>query len=152
MNLGCLHPPKGAVKRPKRVGRGPGSGHGGTACRGEKGQRSRAGSKSRAWFEGGQTPLVRRVPKKGFTPPLKEGYQIVNLRDLDRKNLTGEVTPEVLLKVGLIKDADRPVKVLGSGDLTQPVRITVSAFSEGARQKVVTMGGEAIIHVKGIRQ
>jgi large subunit ribosomal protein L15 len=66
--------------------------------------------------------------------------------------LTGEVTPEVLLKVGLIKDADRPVKVLGSGDLTQPVRITVSAFSEGARQKVVTAGGEAILHVKGIRQ
>lgn len=151
MNLGCLHPPAGGVKKPKRVGRGPGSGHGGTACRGEKGQRSRAGSKSRAWFEGGQTPLVRRTPKKGFTSRMGERYQIVDLRGLSRQELTGEITPQILVRAGLIKDANRPVKVLGTGELKRPVRITASAFSEGARQKIVVAGGEAILYAEGVR-
>ncbi|MBI4532120.1 MAG: 50S ribosomal protein L15 [Candidatus Latescibacteria bacterium] len=141
MNLGCLRPPKGAVKKSKRVGRGPGSGHGGTSCRGENGQKSRAGSRSRAWFEGGQTPLVRRVPKKGFSPRTTGQYQIVNLRDLNRCELTGEVTPQILFDAGLIKDADGPVKVLGTGDLKHSLKIIASAFSEEARRKIEMAGG-----------
>jgi large subunit ribosomal protein L15 len=142
MNLGCLRPPKGAVKKSKRVGRGPGSGHGGTSCRGEKGQKSRSGSRLRAWFEGGQTPLVRRVPKKGFSPRTTRRYQIVNLRDLSRCELVGEVTPQILFGAGLIHDADGRVKVLGSGDLRHPLKIVASAFSGEARRKIEAAGGE----------
>lgn len=150
MNLGSIRPPKGAVKRAKRVGRGPGSGHGGTSCRGEKGQKSRSGAKHRAWFEGGQTPLVRRIPKKGFTGRLAPAAQVVNLCDLDRVELFTEITPEVLKGAGLIRDAALPVKILGTGEVSSPVVVIATAFSREAKSKIETAGGEARVYASGV--
>ena len=145
MNLGSLKPSPGSIKKRKRVGRGPGSGHGKTSCRGHKGQRSRSGSKIRPWFEGGQMPLQRRVPKRGFTNIFKKQFQLVNVRDLDRITGKKAVTPEVLLSAGLINKKSIPVKVLGDGEIKNSIEISAHAFSASAKEKIEKAGGKVTI-------
>jgi large subunit ribosomal protein L15 len=145
MNLGSLSPAPGSVKKRKRVGRGQGSGHGGTSCRGHKGQRSRAGSKIRPWFEGGQMPLQRRLPKRGFTNIFKKTFQIVNVRDLARLEKTKDVTPASLYESGLVSKKNVPVKVLGDGELEKAVNITAHAFTASAKEKIEKAGGKVTI-------
>ena len=144
MHLGQLSPPKGGVKKRKRVGCGPGSGHGKTSCRGHKGQKARSGSKRRAWFEGGQMPIQRRLPKIGFKPLERRGFQIVNLSDLARVS-EGPVTPETLRAAGLIRDAQGVVKVLGDGRVERAVEVRVHAVSASASAKIVEAGGKVEI-------
>ena len=144
MHLGQLSPPKGGVKKRKRVGCGPGSGHGKTSCRGHKGQKARSGSKRRAYFEGGQMPIQRRLPKIGFKPLERRGYQIVNLSDLARVP-EGPVTPETLRAAGLIRDAQGVVKVLGDGRVERAVEVRVHAVSASASAKIAEAGGKVEI-------
>lgn len=128
-------------KRKKILGRGPSSGHGKTSTRGSKGQTSRSGRDYYLGFEGGQTPLIRRIPKRGFSKSVKEEYQIVNLKDLAR--LKGElVTPEVLEQAGLIKDKDKPVKILAEGEVKRPITIKAHAFSSKAQEKLTQSGSQ----------
>ncbi len=141
LDLSNLRPAKGSRKKPKRVGRGPGSGHGKTATRGHKGQLSRSGRKQYAGFEGGQMPLQRRVPKRGFTNLFGTEYAVVNVGALDR--LTGEVTPELLVKEGLVKKLLSGVKVLGDGELTKPLVVKAQRFSKSALEKIARAGGRA---------
>ncbi|MGE5437335.1 MAG: 50S ribosomal protein L15 [Syntrophothermus sp.] len=134
----------GSKKNPKRVGRGEGSGHGGTATRGMNGQMSRSGAKKKAWFEGGQMPLQRRIPKHGFTNIFKVYYQVVNiasLQDAAEKFGNDLVNAENLKKVGLISSLRKPVKVLGNGEISAKLNIEVNAFSESAKQKIEAAGG-----------
>ena len=140
IGLHNLKAPKGAHKRKKILGRGPSSGHGKTSTRGSKGQTSRAGRDFYAGFEGGQTPLIRRIPKRGFTSAFKKEFQIVNLDNLKRiKEET--ITPELLKKKGLIKDKDIPVKILGNGEIKNPIAIKAHAFSKKAQDKIKSAGG-----------
>lgn len=141
MRLHELQPPEGGRKRVKRVGRGPGSGHGKTAGRGHKGQKARSGGKASPWFEGGQLPLHRRVPKRGFRNPFKKVYAIVNLKDLDRFEAGTKVTPVLLEEAGLVKNSLDGVKVLGEGELTKPLHILAHKFSRSAVQKIQEAGG-----------
>ena len=135
-----LRPTPGSTKNPKRVGRGPGSGTGKTAGRGQKGQKARTGhSKNPARFEGGQMPLHRRLPKRGFHNPFRVEYQIVNVGQL--AELDGEITPETLREHGLIGSIRRPVKVLGDGDLSAALVVRAHAFSASAKQKIEAAGG-----------
>ena len=145
MHLGQLSPPEHGVKRHKRVGCGPGSGHGKTACRGSKGQKSRSGSKRRAWFEGGQMPIQRRLPKIGVGPLQRERYQIVNLKDLKDRVQDDVVTPDLLRAAGLIRDGSGKVKVLGSGELERAVEFRVHAVSGTASAKIKEAGGKVEI-------
>jgi large subunit ribosomal protein L15 len=138
MKLHELSPAKGSKHSRKRVGRGPGSGLGKTAGRGEKGQKSRTGYSSRPGFEGGQMPLVRRVPKRGFTNIFKTEYSVVNVGDL--AELEGEITPESLAGHGLVRSG-RLVKVLGEGEIGKALRITANKFSKSARAKIEAAGG-----------
>jgi large subunit ribosomal protein L15 len=138
MKLHELSPAKGSKHSRKRVGRGPGSGLGKTAGRGEKGQKSRTGYSSRPGFEGGQMPLVRRVPKRGFTNIFKTEYSVVNVGDL--ADLEGEITPESLAGQGLVRSG-RLVKVLGEGEIGKALRITANKFSKSARAKIEAAGG-----------
>jgi len=148
MKLSELTPNVGSRHKKKRVGRGPGSGHGGTSCRGTKGQRSRSGGGVRLGFEGGQMPLIRRLPKRGFTSKFKEEYNIVNLRSLEEKfNDNEEVTPSILKEKGLIKK-DLPIKILGSGEVTKKLKVKVDALSVSAREKILKAGGTIEILVK----
>jgi large subunit ribosomal protein L15 len=145
--LSNLTPAKGSRKKRKRIGRGQGSGHGGTSTRGHKGAGSRSGTRYYPWFEGGQMPLVRRVPKRGFTNPFRVEYQIVNVTTLDKlvadgKVSNGVVSPEVLAKLGVIKKANGLVKVLGNGDLTVKLLISANAFSKSAIEKIEKAGGK----------
>ncbi len=145
--LSNLKPAPGSRRKAKRIGRGQGSGHGGTATRGHKGAGSRSGSKHRAWFEGGQMPLVRRLPKRGFHSPFKREFQVVNVDTLeqlaaDGKVQGGVITPEVLTRLGVVKKASVPVKVLGNGDLKTRLTVTAHAFSKSAAQKIETAGGK----------
>lgn len=143
MLLSELRPAKGAKKNPKRVGRGPGSGHGKTACRGQNGQKSRSGFSIRPGFEGGQMPLQRRVPKRGFTNIFKKEWQVVNLESLEKLFETGATIDKKALKeVGLVKDALKPVKVLGKGKVTKAFMVTVDGFSETAHKAIVKAGGK----------
>ena len=141
MKLGELKPAKGSTHSKKRVGRGHGSGLGRNAGRGDKGYHSRSGSKHRPWFEGGQMPLHRRVPKRGFSNFLfKKEYQIVNISDLDK--IESElIDPSVMRENGLVKYALRPIKVLGNGELNKKVNVTASAFSSSATKKIEKKGG-----------
>jgi large subunit ribosomal protein L15 len=137
-----LQPAPGATKKRKRVGRGPGSGNGKTAGRGHKGQRSRSGYSRRWGFEGGQMPLVRRIPKRGFTNIFRVGFQVVNLRDLDRVFANGDtVTPESLVEKGLIRGGSKPVKVLASGELGKKLTVQAHAFSKNAQATIEAAGG-----------
>jgi large subunit ribosomal protein L15 len=145
--LSNLTPAKGSRKKRKRIGRGQGSGHGGTSTRGHKGAGSRSGTRYYPGFEGGQMPLVRRVPKRGFTSPFRVEYQIVNVNTLDKlaadgKVPSGVVSPEVLVKLGVIKKASAPVKVLGNGELKAKLNISANAFSKSAIEKIEKAGGK----------
>jgi large subunit ribosomal protein L15 len=142
MKLHELAPEEGAVKERKRVGRGIGSGLGKTCGKGHKGQKTRSGDrKLPSWFEGGQTPLHKRVPKRGFRPINRVEYSVVNLKTLDRYfNANEEITPEVLLERGLVRKR-MPVKILGDGELTKPLKVKAHAFSASARQKIEAVGG-----------
>jgi large subunit ribosomal protein L15 len=139
MKLHELSPAKGSRQARKRVGRGPGSGLGKTAGRGEKGQKSRSGYSQRIGFEGGQMPLVRRVPKRGFNNVFRTEYAVVNLRQL--AELDGEITPEVLHRRGLVPKGAR-VKVLADGDVAKPLQVRAHKFSRAAREKVENAGGK----------
>ncbi len=141
MDLGNLKKAPGSTHKTKRIGRGEGSGWGVTAGRGNKGQLSRSGAKHRAWFEGGQMPLQRRLPKFGFYHYRKVQYQIVNVGDLNRIEGTEEVTPEVLKNAGLIRYADRPVKLLGDGKLEKKFVVKVHAASKSAQEQIEKLGG-----------
>ena len=144
MNLSSLKFAEGSKKKPKRIGRGQGSGRGGTATKGHKGQRSRAGSKRRAHFEGGQMPIHRRLPKRGFTNIFKEEFQIVNICRLNALD-ENEVNAEILKANGIINKVEIPVKLLGNGDIERPIKITVNAASASAKAKIEAAGGEVVV-------
>ena len=138
----------GSRKKRKRVGRGPGSGLGKTCGRGHKGAKSRSGFKNKRGFEGGQTPLKRRLPKFGFTNPNRQTYQLINLDRLEKlEQLTDGASLEMqqMLEMGLIRNTKTPVKLLGRGSLTKKIKITVDKASRGAMESVTQAGGEVII-------
>ena len=138
----------GSRKKRKRVGRGPGSGLGKTCGRGHKGAKSRSGFKNKRGFEGGQTPLKRRLPKFGFTNPNRQTYQLINLDRLEKlEHLTDGASLEMqqMLEMGLIRNTKTPVKLLGRGSLTKKIKITVDKASRGAVESVTQAGGEVII-------
>ena len=141
LKLNNLKPAPGARKRSKRVGRGPGSGHGTTATRGYKGQRSRSGSGKRAWFEGGQMPIYRRVPKRGFTNRNRIENEIVNLRDFERFDPAREITVDYLRELGLVQGIEPRVKVLGVGEVGAAFKVRVHGVSATARKKIEEKGG-----------
>jgi large subunit ribosomal protein L15 len=141
MRLEDLAPAKGAKSSRKRVGRGSGSGLGMTAGRGTKGQKSRSGGGTAPWFEGGQMPLQRRIPKRGFTNIFKKRYSIVNVSDLERFAVGSEIGPKELLQMGLVKSVDDGIKLLADGDLTQPFTVQVHKASVAAISKVEAAGG-----------
>ena len=142
-HIGTLHPPRGARHRRKRIGQGMGSGHGKTATRGSKGQRSRTGARMRPGFEGGQMPLHRRLPKRGFTNIFKKHFALVNLKDLNEFTPEDTVTPELLVQRGFIKQVGDGLKVLGDGELKVALRIRAHHFSKSAREKIQHAGGKA---------
>jgi len=133
----------GGRKRKKRVGRGPASGTGGTAGRGHKGQLSRSGAKVRPWFEGGQMPLQRRLPKRGFTNIWRRPYSVVHAGDLERFEANAVVDPVALVEAGLLKRVSDRVKVLADGELDKPLVVRAQAFSAAARAKIEKAGGQA---------
>ena len=142
MKLGELKPSNGVTSSKKRVGRGHGSGLGRNAGRGDKGYHSRSGSKHRPWFEGGQMPLHRRLPKRGFSNYLfKKEFQVVNIADLESLN-EGLVDANVLKDSGLVKHAMRPIKILGNGKLNKKMDVIANAFSDSAKEKIMKAGGK----------
>lgn len=144
MKLGSLKPAEGATKKTKRLGRGQGSGTGKTAGRGHKGAGSRSGNKKRPWFEGGQMPLLRRLPKRGFSNyPFKKEVYVINIDTIEKIGLD-KVDIEVLYEKGVIKNTQTVVKVLADGNLTKAVQVTVNAFSKSAIEKIEKAGGSAI--------
>lgn len=145
MEPGKFKPPKGAVTNRKRLGCGVGSGCGKTSGKGHKGQKSRSGAKLRPWFEGGQMPLQRRLPKVGFNNPSKVVYQVVNLDDIVKRGLSGSVTPQQLKQSGLIRSVRRPVKVLGRGEVSDPLQFHVHAASRSATEKIESAGGSVTL-------
>lgn len=145
MKLDSLKPSKGSIKNKKRIGRGHGSGLGKTSGRGHKGAGQRSGNKKRAWFEGGQMSLARRLPRRGFTNIFKEEIQIVNISDLIRIEKNSEIDPVVLQENGLIRSSLKPVKILGEGDIDKKLNVTASSFSESAKNKIEKAGGTATI-------
>jgi large subunit ribosomal protein L15 len=140
MKLHDLSPADGSKSKRKRVGRGPGSGLGKTAGRGEKGQKSRSGYSKRPGFEGGQMPLVRRVPKRGFTNIFRVEYAVINVGDLAEGSTGSEVTPESLAADGLVRRG-KPLKILGDGEIDRAIQVKAHAFSASARAKIEAAGG-----------
>ena len=149
MRLGDLAPAPGAKKTEKRVGRGSGSGLGKTAGKGHKGQKARAGAKHPAWFEGGQMPMQRRLPKRGFKNPFRVEYAVVNVGDLARFEAGSAVGIEELRASGLVKKLHGGVKLLAGGDLASPLTLTVHQASAAAIEKVKAAGGTVELIVKG---
>ena len=144
MRIHDLYPAEGANRSVKRVGRGPASGQGKTAGKGHKGQKARAGSGPRIGFEGGQMPLQRRIPKRGFNNIFAKDIAIVNASDIcDRFEDGAVVDIEALISSGLVKDALDGVKVLGNGDVTKKLTVKANAFSKGAKEKIEAAGGTA---------
>jgi len=143
LELHNLRPPKGAVKNKRRRGLGEGSSRGGTAGRGHKGQRSRSGFSQRSGFEGGQMPLHRRLPKRGFTNIFARRLASVNVARLAKLEGAKEITPELLLARGVIKKIGAGVKVLGHGEVGGPLTVRAHAFSAAARRKIEAAGGKA---------
>lgn len=141
MELNNLKPKKGSRHARKRVGRGPGSGHGKTSSRGEKGQKSRSGFSRTLGFEGGQMPLHRRLPKRGFTNIFKKEYAVVNLADLERFDNGATVDEAALRSAGLVKGRNDGVKVLGNGKLSKKLTVSATKFSESARKSIEAAGG-----------
>ena len=142
MKLNCLAPVRGSVKNSKRRGRGHGSGLGKSSGRGNKGAGQRSGFKKRAWFEGGQMPLSRRLPKRGFTNNFRKEFQIVNLNKLEE---LGEKTIDanLLFQKGFVRSSLKPIKILGQGDLKSPINVVATAFSRSAKEKIEKVGGKA---------
>jgi large subunit ribosomal protein L15 len=146
IGLNNLHPPAGSTHKKKRVGRGPGSGLGKTAGRGNKGQKSRSGYTSKLGFEGGQMPLQRRLPKRGFTNIFKKQWIEISLAALDENfEAHEEVTPEVLHERGLLKKAKRDVVVLGTGEVSKALRVSAHRFTRSAREKIERAGGSVTL-------
>ncbi len=143
--LDRLAPNRGARRPRTRKGRGPGSGHGRTCGRGQKGAGARSGAKRRPWFEGGQMPLARRLPKRGFHNLFRVERQVVNVRDLSGFDKGAVVDAAVLAERGLVSHASRPVKVLGEGEISHALTLKVAAVSAGARQKIESAGGKVEI-------
>ena len=141
MELSNLKPKKGARHAKKRVGRGPGSGHGKTSSRGEKGQKSRSGYSGKRGFEGGQMPLHRRLPKRGFTNIFKKEYAVVNLADLERFDNGATVDEAALRQAGLVKGQNDGVKVLGNGKLSKKLTVSATKFSATAKSAIEAAGG-----------
>jgi large subunit ribosomal protein L15 len=142
MRLSDLAPSAGSRKKRKRVGRGPGSGHGKTSCKGHKGQKARSGGGVKPGFEGGQMPLQRRVPKRGFTNIFQKRYSIVNVGSLN--DITeSPITPEILAEKGLIKNTKNAVKILGVGEVSNPINVKAHAFSATAKDKIAKAKGSA---------
>jgi len=142
MKLSSLTPVPGSIKNRKRVGRGHGSGLGKSAGRGDKGAGQRSGFKRRPWFEGGQMPLARRLPRRGFTNLFKKEFQVVNLDAIDTLGLV-TINPQVLAKHGLVRSALKPIKILGDGELKTKLNVTATAFSNSAKEKIEKAGGTA---------
>ena len=142
MKIQDIPRPKGANKAPKRVGRGSGSGWGKTAGRGSKGANARSGGGTRLGFEGGQMPLMRRIPKRGFAQIGKKVYQIVNVNDLNRFKKDTSVDKRALEDAGLIKTSGHPVKILGEGKIAKSLSVAAEAFSKSAKKKIADAGGQ----------
>lgn len=140
MKLNELKPPPGAVKRKKRVGCGPGSGHGKTSCRGHKGAGQHSAPEFDARFEGGQMPFYRRIPKRGFNNPTRVEFNVLNLDDLEKLSVD-VITPELLITKGLARRG-QPIKILGRGEIKHPITISAHAFSKSAREKIEQAGGK----------
>ena len=140
--LNNLRSPKGAHKKKRHVGRGPGSGSGKTSARGQKGQMSRSGKTIRPGFEGGQMPLIRRIPKRGFTNKFRQEYQIINLQTLERCENKAAVGPDEFRKLGFIASARVPVKILGKGALTKVLTVRAHKFSQSAAAAIAAQGGK----------
>ena len=145
MDLSTLKSAEGATKDRKRIGRGEGSGQGVTAGRGHKGYGSRSGSKKRSWFEGGQMPLQRRLPKFGFTNIHRKQFQVVNVSSLEKLAKEKEINREVLFNNGLISKKRLPVKVLGEGELKAKLTVKVDAVSKSAKEKIEKVGGSVVL-------
>jgi len=141
MDLNNLKPALGSTKKRKRIGRGPGSGHGKTSTKGHKGQKARSGGSIKAGFEGGQMPLQRRLPKRGFTPLTRVEYSVVNLKQLEAFEAGTVVDATFLVAKGLIKCSCDAVKILGNGEISKALNITATKFSQSARDKIVAAGG-----------
>jgi len=145
MKVNQLSPPQGAVKQRKRVGRGSGSGHGKTACRGHKGWNARSGGGAPPGFEGGQMPLQRRIPKRGFHSLFKKRYAIINIRDLTKFEKGSVVDTETLITSGVVKKSPAGIKLLSEGTIAYPLTLRVHAFSKAAREKIEAVGGKVEI-------
>lgn len=150
MELYQLKKPE-SIKRRKRVGCGPGSGNGKTAGRGQKGQMSRSGSRHRIGFEGGQMPLQRRVPKRGFNNIFKKEYQLINVSQLEKLN-PGIADAAALLKAGLIKHEDKLIKILGNGEITKAITVSADVFSKSAQEKIEKAGGKIVVRAVSLQQ
>lgn len=149
--LNNLHPAPGSTHKKKRVGRGPGSGLGKTSGRGHKGQKSRSGYSSKAGFEGGQMPLQRRLPKRGFTNIFKKQWIEISLAKIDENFKAGdEVTPEILHERGLIKKAKHDLVILGNGEISKSLKISAHRFTKTAKEKIEKAGGSATAIVKSV--
>jgi large subunit ribosomal protein L15 len=152
VELNRLKPAPGSKKKRKRVGRGEGSGHGKTSCRGHKGQGSRAGGGTRPGFEGGQMPLQRRVPKRGFHSPFSKRYELVNLGQLEIFDAGSEITPAILCGRGLVHKSKAAVKILADGTLSKKLVVKAHRFSNKAREKIEALGGKAELLEQGAGQ
>lgn len=151
LSLNNLHPAPGSTHKKKRVGRGPGSGLGKTAGRGHKGQKSRSGYSSRPGFEGGQMPLQRRLPKRGFTNIFKKQWIEIGLAKIEENFSAGdEVTPEILHERGLIKKAKHDLVILGTGDLKKSLNVSAHRFTKSAKEKIEKAGGSATVIEKPV--
>ncbi len=150
ITLDMLKPHEGAKKKKKRVGRGPGSGHGKTACRGTKGQRSRSGGGVSPGFAGGQMPLYRQLPKRGFKNPFKKVYGVINVQDLSKLDTQEAIDLDYLQSKGLVAKRYNLLKVLGEGNLDKPIQVKAHAISHSAREKIEAAGGKVeIISLRG---
>lgn len=150
-HIGNLKPASGSKHKDKRIGRGPGSGHGGSATRGTKGHQSRSGYRRKLAFEGGQMPLIRRIPKFGFKNINRVEYQIVNLEKIQEfidkgKIQTNELNPELMFEIGLVSKKNQPVKILGDGRISKPLEIKAHKFSKSAIEKIESVGGKVTIY------
>jgi len=143
MNLHDLHPSPGSKTKKKRLGRGPGSGLGKTSGKGHKGLLARSGRGNQIGFEGGQMPLARRLPKRGFTNIFRIEYSVINVKDLIAQEKIMNFNPTVLREIGLIKGRNPQVKILGSGEIDRPIVVEAHKFSDSAKQKIENAGGQA---------
>ena len=143
MKIEDLKPAEGSRKKVKRIGRGIGSGHGKTSCKGHKGQKARSGGTKGPAFEGGQMPMQRRLPKRGFRNPFKIEYAVLNLKDINNIQDVDVITPDVLFERGIVKDMKHGIKILGEGEIKRPLTIQADAFSASALAKITAAGGKA---------